>query len=1381
MFDAFKTISRARFLAMALLFLAAIQSAPGQNFALNQDIDTSKASGNETDPAVAISPNNVSNIFVASVTSRTNGLFTTYTTNQTTWITNLIASSTNNGTNYTTNLVQAYGEPSVAWDINSNLFVAYLPANFQGIAVAYSTNGGASFLLLTNLVPNDVTDQPRLIAGGASTNSAAGMASVWLVYKDYSLTGTPLVAQGLITTNIGSNGIGAFSSAEVIPGSSSGGFPDIAIGPSNEVMVAYQNNVEFATPAKVFVNVNTNTTLTNGFGAAITVTTNAVGGLTYIPAEESANGINAGVGIGWDANATSPFYGRSYIVYSSGTSPGINIYSSFSVNAGKTWSTPIQVNDDTNGNDHFLPRIAVDETTGDVGFCWDDCRKDTGPSSTQIIGPIVNSGETNTYTNVFDLDGTPNDDYMVFETISTNGGTNVVTNLSTITIWTAALLTATKAPPPGGTFTYSSEAALANNVNGLGHHIGLAYESGNMYPVWPDNSDFLAGNPGPPQDFDLYTGYSILPTASLVISVTETPYPPTSDESIDYYVVVTNYGPYAATNVSITNTLGADTTLDLVRPAAGGSYSVSPNGETIVFSFASVPPKTAITNLIVITANQSGYVTNVSTVVSTTTTPAAPDTIYTNITNNTIQTSAANNLVTNIVLVNGEDLAIGMTASPLAVDIGTQVTYTIYVTNLGPAGNGLIYITNTFSSDLADVTNVTQSQGTYSITGNTIVFSLGTLGSNQSTAVSYMATALSLGNNHQYATNTAYVTSTDFDTNLLNNTTNAIVQILDEDLAVGLTSSATNVNIGDTITFTVSITNFGPSDTGDITVTNILSTNLGQITLTQLPEQGSGSVSGNAITFNLGELGAGQTSTFVYTAVALSLGTNYQVATNSVYVISTDFDTNLVNNYATNLLTINGEDLAIGLSSTPAIAWTNLPITYTVNVTNFGLSTSGYINVTNLLSTNQTSITVLQSPGSYTISGSGIVFHVGQLGLDGTATMVFTANPTSVGVATDTAVVGSTDFDTNLLNNIAQDNTTVIIPPAPISNFTVTPFASAAALKWITPLPATVQVAYGLTTNYGSLTSLAGPTTNPLVLLTGLTRDTNYYFSAMSWENGVLYVTNGSFATVDTLILTTVQGSYTGTWMEGSPSLANIYGSYFNVANTITNTSSPSATATFTPTIVSPGLYNISTWYPTGATNFSTNAQLAVNGATNGFEASVNQRINGGLWEPIATNLYLASGTGGNVVFKNDTGEASALVAANAVKWSYVDSQDYPTNGTVPGWWASLYFGTNTAAANAAFADYVFGLAPGGTNGNSPSFWISSVTSNALTVTFSPYVGGRNYALQTSTNLASTHWAALTNQVSLTTDGTGDAFFTVSTTNAMGNFFRLSAQLSTNY
>ena len=95
-------------------------------------------------------------------------LATSYSANQgKKWTTNLIATGQDD-------LVPAYGYPSATFDYYENLYVAYIPSTLEGVAVAISTNFGASFTLLTNLAAADATDTPRIVAGPSTAPVRCG-------------------------------------------------------------------------------------------------------------------------------------------------------------------------------------------------------------------------------------------------------------------------------------------------------------------------------------------------------------------------------------------------------------------------------------------------------------------------------------------------------------------------------------------------------------------------------------------------------------------------------------------------------------------------------------------------------------------------------------------------------------------------------------------------------------------------------------------------------------------------------------------------------------------------------------------------------------------------------------------------------------------------------------------------------------------------------------------------------------------------------------------------------------------------------------------------------------------------------------------------------
>src|SRR5271156_1106874 len=129
---------------LMLLFSAFVLTANAVlaqgNFSVGTNlIDISRVKGNETDPSIAINPLSPSNMVVVASTDKTApGLFLAISTNLgTTWSTNVIATNNN-----AQGLIPAYGEASVAWDSFGNLFLAYLPDTFEGVAVALSSNGG---------------------------------------------------------------------------------------------------------------------------------------------------------------------------------------------------------------------------------------------------------------------------------------------------------------------------------------------------------------------------------------------------------------------------------------------------------------------------------------------------------------------------------------------------------------------------------------------------------------------------------------------------------------------------------------------------------------------------------------------------------------------------------------------------------------------------------------------------------------------------------------------------------------------------------------------------------------------------------------------------------------------------------------------------------------------------------------------------------------------------------------------------------------------------------------------------------------------------------------------------------------------------------------
>jgi hypothetical protein len=149
-----------------------------------------------------------------------------------------------------------------------------------------------------------------------------------------------------------------------------------------------------------------------------------------------------------------PHDGRIYISYTDRASTATddtNIFVRFSDDGGCNWSCAIQINDDGGTTSQFLPRLAVDQITGDVYAAWYDARND----------------EAN------------NQQVDIFTAVSVNGGTSWGLN--------EQLTTA------------QSDESMNNisaNPNNYAEYIGLAAFGGADFVGWTDAraANFTTGN-----------------------------------------------------------------------------------------------------------------------------------------------------------------------------------------------------------------------------------------------------------------------------------------------------------------------------------------------------------------------------------------------------------------------------------------------------------------------------------------------------------------------------------------------------------------------------------------------------------------------------------------------------------------------------------------------------------------------------------------------------------------------------------------------------------------------------------------------------------------------------------------------------------------------
>jgi len=234
----------------------------------------------------------------------------------------------------------------------------------------------------------------------------------------------------------------------------------------------------------------------------------------------------------------------------------------------------------------------------------------------------------------------------------------------------------------------------------------------------------------------------VVASADLAVAVVAAPNPTIIFSNITYSISVTNFGPGGATNVVFTNTLPSGSVF-ISATTATGTAGTNTAG-AVVWNVGTLAKDGRATLSLVLRPTQVGTLTNSMVVAS-----SAQD------------LNPGNNSATVLTTVNPatSDLAIGMDDSPDPVFSGALVTFSISVTNFGPATATLVQVTNLLPVGYLYTTNSAASQGSVSAYGQTVVGSLGTLVAGARASLSLIAQAITPGT----YTNTASVASTSVD------------------------------------------------------------------------------------------------------------------------------------------------------------------------------------------------------------------------------------------------------------------------------------------------------------------------------------------------------------------------------------------------------------------------------------------------------------------------------------------------------------------------------------------------------------------------------------------------------------------------------------------
>ena len=617
-----------------------------------------------------------------------------------------------------------------------------------------------------------------------------------------------------------------------------------------------------------------------------------------------------------------------------------------------------------------VTNVVLDQTDSNVSI--DD------PSESVTVGNTTDLVIGKTVDNAAPDEG----DTVTFTVTVTNSGPARATNVAIDDVLPAGLTAGTVTPSQGswaeptwtvGTIDSGSSATLTIEATVDAGTAGQTITN-TVSGVTLDQTDSNATADDPSESITVGN------STDLVIGKTVDNATPDEGDTVTFTVTVANSGPARATNVSIDDALPAGLTIGTVTPSQG--------------SWAA-PTWTVGT----IDAGSSATLTIQATVSAGTAGSTITNTV-TNVTLDQIDSNAsADDLSESITVGNATDLVVAKIVDNATPDEGDTITFTVTVTNSGPARATNLSLDDAIPAGLT-VGSVSPSVGSYTAP----TWTIGTLDDGASATLTIIAT-VNAGTAGSTITNT--VTNVLFD----QTDSNATPDDLSESITVGNSTDLVVAKIvddatpdeGDTVTFTVTVTNSGPARATNVAIDDVLPAGLTAGTVT--PSQGSWS----APTWTIGTIDSGSSATLTIEAT-VDAGTAGSTITNTVTNITLDqVDSDITTDDPSESVTVGNEtDLVIGKTVDNAAPNEGDTVTFTVTVTNNGPAQATNLSIDDALPVGLTAGTVTPSQGSYTAP----TWTVGTIDAGSSATLTIQAT-------VDAGTAGSTI--TNTVSNVTLD------------------------------------------------------------------------------------------------------------------------------------------------------------------------------------------------------------------------------------------------------------------------------------------------------------------------------------------------------------------------
>lgn len=565
----------------------------------------------------------------------------------------------------------------------------------------------------------------------------------------------------------------------------------------------------------------------------------------------------------------------------------------------------------------------------------------------------------------------------------------------------------------------------------------------NVAQVWTAqyfDPDSAPANSNPNEDDQGQAVIAVRSAADLALSKSVDDATPDLGSNVVFTIIVTNAGPSTATGVSVLDLLPAGLTYVTNGP---GVYTAT-NG---LWTIGTLGVGSSTTLQITATAVASGtIITNIAQVWAA----DQPDPDSTPANNNPLEDDQGQAMVS--AGAAAADLSLTKTVDNASPGLGSNVVFTITVTNSGPDAATNVTVRDVLPRGLRYVTN---SVGVYTATNGLWV--IGTLNVGSNATLQLTATVTNSG---VAITNIAQVwTAGQFDPDSVPANSNPLeddqaAAIINAggaaDLALSKTVDNASPSIGSNVMFTITVTNSGPNAATGVTVMDLL-----PVGLRFVGASGGVYASGSGL-WTLGTLNVGASTTLVITATVSNAGVIIQNTAQVWTSSQVDPDSTPGNSLpleddqgSVALVVPSASDLMLTKTVNNPTPTVGSQVTYTIVVMNLGPNADTAITVQDIL---PIGVNYATNSGTGYDPSTGI-WDIGNLNAGASATLTITAYVYASGVITNTALILTSGNFNPPGNDRGQAIITVpnpLVTPVTLKYFHATDISGGVQLEWLT-------------------------------------------------------------------------------------------------------------------------------------------------------------------------------------------------------------------------------------------------------------------------------------------------------------------------------------------